>query len=67
MKRSLQSLSVLLALLSASSAPASDWPQWRGPNRDGRSADVGLLKRWPDTGPFELVFADVAPLPVPTP
>jgi outer membrane protein assembly factor BamB len=28
-----------------------DWPQWRGPNRDGRSAETGLLKSWPAGGP----------------
>ena len=28
-----------------------DWPQWRGPNRDGRSAETGLLKDWPAGGP----------------
>ena len=28
-----------------------DWPQWRGPNRDGLSADTGLLKKWPEGGP----------------
>ena len=30
---------------------AEDWPQWRGPNRDGKSADTGLLKQWPAGGP----------------
>jgi outer membrane protein assembly factor BamB len=30
---------------------AEDWPQWRGPNRDGWSADTGLLKEWPAGGP----------------
>ncbi len=30
---------------------AHDWPQWRGPDRDGKSPDVGLLKRWPSEGP----------------
>lgn len=30
---------------------AADWPQWRGPNRDGRSPDKGLLKEWPGGGP----------------
>ena len=30
---------------------AADWPQWRGPNRDGRSAETGLLDSWPDGGP----------------
>ena len=28
-----------------------DWPQWRGPNRDGRSVEKGLLKDWPAGGP----------------
>ncbi len=28
-----------------------DWPQWRGPNRDGISLDTGLLKEWPSDGP----------------
>jgi len=31
-------------------APAG-WPQWRGPNRDGKSPDTGLLKSWPEGGP----------------
>lgn len=30
---------------------AADWPQWRGPNRDGISKDTGLLKTWPKDGP----------------
>jgi outer membrane protein assembly factor BamB len=33
------------------SAWAADWPQWRGPNRDGISAETGLLDSWPDGGP----------------
>lgn len=28
-----------------------DWPQWRGPNRDGISAEQGLLRDWPEKGP----------------
>ena len=32
-------------------AAKSDWPQWRGPNRDGISAEKGLLKSWPKDGP----------------
>ena len=32
-------------------AGASDWPQWRGPDRDGISLETGLLKEWPDNGP----------------
>lgn len=30
---------------------ATDWPQFRGPNRDGRSAEKGLLTQWPAEGP----------------
>ena len=32
-------------------AAAADWPQFRGPNRDGVSAEQGLLKEWPASGP----------------
>ncbi|HEY0005386.1 MAG TPA: PQQ-binding-like beta-propeller repeat protein [Pyrinomonadaceae bacterium] len=32
-------------------ASASDWPQWRGPARDGISQERGLLKQWPAGGP----------------
>lgn len=38
-------------VLSAGLATAADWPQWRGPNRDGKSADTGLLQAWPKDGP----------------
>jgi outer membrane protein assembly factor BamB/Ca2+-binding EF-hand superfamily protein len=31
-----------------------DWPQWRGPRRDGISTDTGLLKEWPTEGPAVL-------------
>jgi outer membrane protein assembly factor BamB len=40
-----------LAAVMASVATASDWPQWRGPNRDGISKESGLLKEWPKDGP----------------
>lgn len=29
----------------------NDWPQWRGPNRDGISSETGILKDWPEGGP----------------
>jgi outer membrane protein assembly factor BamB len=32
-------------------AQADDWPQWRGPNRDGVCTETGLLKSWPEGGP----------------
>ncbi len=28
-----------------------DWPQFRGPGRDGISTETGLLKQWPQAGP----------------
>ena len=30
---------------------AADWPQWRGPQRNGISAETGLLSEWPKEGP----------------
>lgn len=30
---------------------AADWPQWRGPNRDGVCTETGLLQQWPEGGP----------------
>jgi len=34
-----------------SASATGEWPQWRGPNRDGISAETGLLKSWPAGGP----------------
>jgi outer membrane protein assembly factor BamB len=31
--------------------PASDWPQFLGPNRNGSSPEIGLLAAWPREGP----------------
>jgi len=36
--------------LSAQSAP-TDWPQWRGLDRNGISRETGLLREWPRSGP----------------
>jgi outer membrane protein assembly factor BamB len=35
----------------AQQAAPQDWFQWRGPNRDGISAETGLLQAWPKAGP----------------
>jgi outer membrane protein assembly factor BamB len=32
-------------------SPSVDWPQWRGPDRNGLSRETGLLAQWPRTGP----------------
>ena len=48
---------LLLAAVVLSLAPQAlaqtdaNWPQWRGPNRDGISKETGLLKQWPTGGP----------------
>lgn len=43
-------------VVAQSGAPAqsTDWFQWRGPNRDGQSAETGLLQQWPQGGPPRL-------------
>jgi outer membrane protein assembly factor BamB len=40
-----------VAALVASTVLADDWPQFRGPNRDGVSKEKGLLQSWPEEGP----------------
>jgi len=42
-------LGISAAALAATAE--ADWPGWRGPNRDGKSPDKGLLKEWPAGGP----------------
>ncbi|MCX6628799.1 MAG: hypothetical protein NTW28_14355, partial [Candidatus Solibacter sp.] len=41
----------LIVIWLCAIAPAADWSQWRGPNRDGKSAETGLLAQWPAGGP----------------
>ncbi len=41
----------IVLMVAACCSLAADWPQWQGPNRDGKSADTGLLKEWPKDGP----------------
>jgi hypothetical protein len=36
---------------TASGLQGADWPQWRGPNRNGIAQESGLLKEWPKEGP----------------
>jgi outer membrane protein assembly factor BamB len=42
---------VVLLLVLAPASAANDWPQFRGPDRTGISAETGLLKKWPAEGP----------------
>jgi outer membrane protein assembly factor BamB len=42
---------LLLSLTGAALAAATDWPQFRGPNRDEVCAETGLVKDLPADGP----------------
>jgi outer membrane protein assembly factor BamB len=54
-RRRLMPAAIAVAVLSlpavVSNRGLDDWPQWRGPHRDGVSAERGLLKDWPSGGP----------------
>src|SRR4051794_33247384 len=58
MSRRLLLLSLVSGLAFASSAlwAFDAWPQWRGPKRDGASAEKGLLDSWKDDEPPPLVW-----------
>ena len=49
MKRLLGTVVSLVVVLG--NARAADWPQFRGPKRDGISPETNLLKSWPEGGP----------------
>jgi hypothetical protein len=53
-----ETFTTFVSLMVASTAadgliasPEPDWPQWRGPRRDGISDEKGLLSSWPEGGP----------------
>ncbi len=48
---SFPALALSLALLAAGPAVGLDWPQFRGVNRDGVSAETGLPRSFPAEGP----------------
>jgi outer membrane protein assembly factor BamB len=51
----LKSLCLLIVIaLTAGFAPAADWPQWRGKNRNDHSPDTATLVPWPENGPERL-------------
>lgn len=57
--RRLQTILAFLFLSALGSAhsfapPGGNWPQWRGPHRDGVSTETGLLSSWPAGGPPRL-------------
>ncbi len=44
-------LVLAITALGARPLAADDWPQWRGPERNGVSAEKGWLAAWPAGGP----------------
>ncbi len=51
---SLRVPALALSFLAMTTATAADWPAFRGPDRDGRCTETGLLKKWPKDGPKQL-------------
>ena len=47
-------LTSLLPLLLIGQVYAADWPNYRGPNHDGISAEKGIAANWPASGPKEI-------------
>jgi len=52
MSKHIRCLAIVFAL--SHSLNAADWPQWRGPNRNGISAETGWSSQWPAGGPKQL-------------
>jgi len=54
-----------VALLGAGGALAQDWPQWRGPNRDGKATGFTAPKSWPKelTEKWKVTVGDGAATP----
>lgn len=53
MKQRILRHTMMAALMSAAAVAvtgASDWPEWRGPSRDGRSSETNLPSSWSPTG-----------------
>jgi outer membrane protein assembly factor BamB len=45
-----KALTIAVLLLAAMAVRADDWPQWRGPNRDGVWRETGILAAIPESG-----------------
>ncbi|MBM4163152.1 MAG: alcohol dehydrogenase [Lentisphaerae bacterium] len=59
MRRNWAILCAIAILGTTAASAASDWAQFRGPNRDGKAADgPALLKTWPEGGPKQLWVND---------
>jgi outer membrane protein assembly factor BamB len=54
-------LVTVAALLLSAAAARADWPQWRGPNRDGVAVGAQLPRDWPKKAPPPLWKVAVGP------
>ena len=56
----------VIALATTSQASEQDWPQWRGPNRDGKAAGFEAPKTWPKelTQKWKITVGDGVASPV---
>ena len=55
MKRAIGIVSAVMAAVSCGTVLGQDWPQWRGPNRDGVAPkSPALADSWPAEGPKKL-------------
>jgi outer membrane protein assembly factor BamB len=52
--RGIAALAALALAACAAAAAAGDWPQFRGPHRDGVSPEARLSRAWPADGPRRL-------------
>lgn len=53
---------IMLSLWALAIIPpmnAADWPQWRGPQRNGISSETGWMTRWSGAGPKRVWMAQV--------
>ena len=47
-------LTIMIGSVVSQAGPAElrpEWPRFHGPKYDNKSAEMGLLKKWPDGGP----------------
>mgnify|MGYP002623246097 FL=1 len=50
LQRGVLAFTVIAAILAVSAVRADDWPQWMGPDRDGRWHESGIIKKFPKEG-----------------
>jgi len=58
MKKLLTTTTTIILVSLSTQAIAQTIYQWRGPNRDGKYNETGLLKQWPEKGPQLLWFSE---------